>query len=664
MLDVSRAIKEGAYAYLKKQYQIISIIGLAVSGLLGYLFGFHSALGFLIGAVLSSISGILGMMISVEANVLTTQSAIDGCNMGNHKTGLSHAFHTAIRAGGMIGFLIKGFGILGLNLILMSTSGSDIHTIMQGCLGFCLGASLISIFGRLGGGIFTKAADIGADLVGKVETGIPEDDPRNPAVIADNVGDNVGDCAGMAADVFETYAVSIIAAIQVSFITFGIEAFKVMIPYIFSILSIVALSSLIVVTTTVLKNSIIKTLYGILTRTIILSSILIALWTFLSMDLSNSFTAINPISKHSFEFGALSLYICVLVGFVITVLLMLLTDYYTSQEYKHVKSIAKASETGHATNVIYGLAVGMESTTLPVLVICAAIALCYQLAGIVGIGVSVTSMISLTGVIMTLDAYGPITDNAGGIAEMSHLPKEIRGITDELDAVGNTTKAVTKGYAIGSAALASLVLFFTFVSDIKMLDSNGFSLLNPYILIGLFIGGSLPYSFGSIAMRAVGRIGGLVVVAVREQFAKNPGILDGTSRPDYAQTIRTITTYSLEAMIVPALLPILMPILMSLAIYFINPSEILFALGGMMIGVLVTGVFLALMMTNSGGAWDNSKKYIESGEHGGKGSGSHHAAVTGDTIGDPCKDTVGPAINPMIKIVSIVALLIATFLMV
>lgn len=664
MLKVSNAIKEGAYAYLSKQYQIVTFIGLLCSAIIWFTFGTHVALTFILGAFLSGFAGAIAMMVAVDANVFTTQSALDGFEKGDTKTALSSAFNTSIRAGGIVGFIVNGFGIFGLAILLLLTYSYSIQEFIQACLGFCLGVSLISVFARLGGGIFTKAADIGADLVGKIEKNIPEDDPRNPAVIADNVGDNVGDCAGMAADVFETYSVSLIAAIQISLITFGQHAFDIFIPYIVSIMSICSVVSIFTVVLAKLKNSIINSIYAIVNKTIIISSFIIAIWTYLFFEgkPAHIFTYHDHLSSAHLQFTSFSLTLCALIGFVLTFLIMRCTDYYTCANKRPVQEISQASQTGHATNVIYGLSVGMESVVWPVLLVISAIVGCYKLAGICGIAIAVTSMISLTAVIMTLDAYGPITDNAGGIAEMAKLPSKIRTVTDALDAVGNTTKAITKGYAIGSAALAMLVLFFTYVSDAKITNWSQLSLLNPYVLAGLLMGGMLPFSFSASAMKSVGKIGGLVVLEVREQLERNPGILLGTHLPNYARTIKTITVNSLKAMIVPALMPVIAPLLLTIFVLFCDYSQAVFALGGMIMGVLITGVFLALMMTNSGGAWDNSKKLIESGEYGGKGSLAHQAAITGDTIGDPCKDTAGPAINPMIKVVGIVSLLIASFL--
>lgn len=664
MIEISNAIKEGAYAYLSKQYKIVTLIGFICAGIAGFAFGSHVALMFILGAFLSGFAGAVSMMISVDSNIFTAQAAITGFEIGDSKTALTKAFKTSMGSGGCVGFIVNGFGIFGIATLLLLTYSYNIQEFIQACLGFCLGVSLISVFARLGGGIFTKAADIGADLVGKLEINIPEDDPRNPAVIADNVGDNVGDCAGMAADVFETYSVSLIAAIQISLITFGATAFTLMIPYIVSIMCICAVTSIFTVMLCSLKKSIINSIYNLVNRTMIASFTIIAAWTYVFFEgvPDSTLYYINPLSNHTTHFHSWQLCVCALVGFLVTFLIMRFTDYYTSNQYRPVRQIAKASVTGHATNVIYGLAVGMESVALPTILIASAIAICYNTLGIYGIGIAVTSMISLTGIIMTLDAYGPITDNAGGIAEMAGLPSTIRAATDELDAVGNTTKAVTKGYAVLSAALATLILFFTYICDAGITNLSDMSLLNPYVLIGLLIGGMLPFIFGASAMKSVGRIGSLVVLEVRDQLEKNPDILLGKQKPNYARTITTITSNSLKAMIIPALMPVLTPIMLACTIYLIDPYQIVFALGGMMIGVLVTGVFLALMMTNSGGAWDNSKKLVESGHFGGKGSPAHRATITGDTVGDPCKDTVGPAINPMIKVVGIIVLLISILL--
>lgn len=658
MKKIANAIKTGAYTYLKRQYMTIAAVGAVCLAVIFLTLGIHSSLGFLIGAVSSSVAGIAGMMISVQANVRTAHAASIMATEANPTTPLDNAFRVAVKAGGITGCLVVGLGLIGLSSVMFYTLHFAQDVALQSMLGFALGASLISVFGRLGGGIFTKAADIGADLVGKIEANIPEDDPRNPAVIADNVGDNVGDCAGMAADVFETYVVSLIAAIQVSMILFKSEVASMFVSYILGIAGVCSVASIGILMMIKLRGSIISSLYKMLLYTIGLSTIALTLYTHYTLGLNDAIIAESANPSNSIAILGWHLLTCAFIGFAVTVFIMYITDYYTSTKYRPVRSIAKASETGHATNVIYGLSVGKESAVYPVIGIMAAVIGCYELAGIMGIAIAVTSMLALTVIIMTLDAYGPITDNAGGIAEMSHMPANVRMITDELDAVGNTTKAVTKGYAIGSAALASLILFFTYVSEVG-LEGSSMSLLNPYVLVGLFVGGALPYLFGSVAMTAVGRIGSMVVMQVRQQFAERPGIMDGSQEPDYAQTVDFLTKQSISAMIFPALLPVLSPVLLFGIIYYVSEKQTLLALGGMSLGVLITGVFLSLLMTNSGGAWDNAKKYIESGAHGGKGSQAHKAAVTGDTVGDPCKDTVGPAINPMIKVIGIVILLLA-----
>lgn len=655
MLNISQAIKEGAYAYLASQYKIVSIVGIASACILGGIFGSQVALNFALGAIISGLASSVGMMISVDSNVFVANAVLKGSKLGDRQIALSHGFKKAIRAGGVVGFIINSFGIASISMLLLFADQTSLTSFTKSALGFCLGASFISVFARLGGGIFTKAADIGADLVGKFESDIPEDDPRNPAVIADNVGDNVGDCAGTAADVFETCAVSIIAAIQVSLMVFGPD--NVLIKFIIGIMAACSFASIITVVLSRLKGSLVQSINKILNNTILISGVLIAGIEYLLFEATPITHYIDPITHIHQQFGLFQLTACALVGFACTRLLMSVTNYYTSDKYKPVRSIAEACNTGHATNIIYGLSVGMESVTMPALISIASMIACYKLAGIVGIAIAVSAMISLTSVIMTLDAYGPITDNAGGIVEMSGLDKNIRSITDQLDGLGNTTKAVTKGYTIGSAALATMMLFFTFVHDARITDIAHLSLFNIYVLVGLITGGLVPFMFAAMSMKSVGKIAGLVVYEVREQIRACPGILAGTVKPNYAKTTSTIASNSLKAMVLPALLPVIAPIVLFAIIYLIaNTAQATYALAGMIIGVLITGLFLSLMMTNSGGAWDNAKKHIEKTH---KGSAAHQAAITGDTVGDPFKDTAGPAINPMIKVISIVSLLIA-----
>ena len=657
MQEIAEAIQIGAKAYLNRQYKTIAVVGIIVLAVVTYFFNYLVGLGYFIGAFLSGVAGYVGMLISVKANVRTAEAA---------RSSLQSGLTIAFKSGAITGLLVAGLALLAITIyyIILINLNVENREIINALVALGFGASLISIFARLGGGIFTKGADVGADLVGKVEAGIPEDDPRNPAVIADNVGDNVGDCAGMAADLFETYAVTIVATMVLASI-FSPQDYNLMV-YPLAIGGACIITSIIGTWFVRLGKS--KNIMGALYKGFIVTAVTSLL---IMYPVTDAIVGINKTYNNNAGsiFNGLNLYICGVVGFIITGLLIWVTEYYTGTNYRPVKTVAKSSTTGHGTNVIQGLAISMEATAIPALIIVAGILYTNSLAGLYGIAVAVTAMLALTGMVVALDAYGPVTDNAGGIAEMSKLPKNVRKTTDALDAVGNTTKAVTKGYAIGSAGLGALVLFAAYTEDIKYFSKVSgsalegvnvtFDLSNPFVVAGLLIGGMLPYLFGSMGMQAVGRAGGAVVIEVRRQFKKIPGIMKGKRKPDYGKLVDLLTKAAIKEMIIPSLLPVLSPIVLYFIILQIGGIEAaLSSLGAMLLGVIITGLFVAVSMTAGGGAWDNAKKYIEDGNFGGKGSEAHKSAVTGDTVGDPYKDTAGPAVNPMIKITNIVALLL------